>query len=85
MSDKSLPITEPIDATDDHEFGYAYGKAAFQNGTLRKIRLDKDFAAFLQANKITSTTAIRQAWIRGWNNASEAAAMSAKITPPSTR
>ncbi len=82
MSDKSMSTPEPTNATGDHEFGYAYGKAAFQNGTPRKIRLDKDFAAFMNANKISLTTTIRQAWIRGWNNASEAAAMSAKIVPP---
>jgi len=79
-----MPTPEPTDVPGDHEFGYAYGKAAFQNGTPRKIRHDKDFAAFLQANKVSLTTTIRQAWIRGWNNANEAAAMSTKIVPPAT-
>ena len=85
MSNEFLPTSEMTDTTDDHELGYSYGKAAFQNGTPRKIRHDKDFAAFLHTNKITLTTRIRQAWTRGWNNASEAAAMSDKIDPPPTR
>ena len=85
MSNESLPTSEMTDTTDDHELGYSYGKAAFQNGKPGKMRHDRDFAAFLRTNKISLTTKIRQAWMRGWNNASEAAAMSAKITPPPTR
>jgi len=84
MSDKSTPTPETTATPDEHELGYAYGKAAFQNGQPRKIRHDHDFAAFLHTNKLSLTTTIRQAWLRGWNNANEAAALRAKMDSPPT-